>query len=667
MPADGDLTPAQQRVIAHRDGPLLVQAGPGSGKTTVLVRRACALLAAGEPPEGLWVVTFTVAAREQVRARLRQAAGPSGARVRCGTFHAYAYGLLREHGLGGRAPALLSEADRTHLLRRLLAAYAARARAAGDRAVEAEAGAVAALSAAVSVAAGTGAARQGGSLALVALARSAGLPGMGVPAEALGELLAGYRDAKAAEGVLDMDDLLWAALDLLAARPTVLAAQRERTRVVLVDEFQDLNLPQWQLVSELSPPGDRVMAVGDGDQAIYAFRGASPQWMREFPQRFPATTRIDLAENFRSRPAIIAVANRLIAHNRARLPFAGRSTRAAGSGAAVSTAGFRTAGAEAQAVAAEIGRRLAATGQVADMAVLYRTNAYPASLLHALARAGVAVRVLGGAVGAFDHWVARDILAYLQLAVDGQDAAALKRIANRPTRYISGRLLEQARAPDGGRAAAGGSRPGGAGRPLVDRLLALPDLPGWHRQKIVDLQTGLGMLARLVPVGAVRFVLADLGYLEFLKGRAGSAAGGDLGEWLAVAEELGALAAEAPDLPAFFVSLQAAAEEIARARGRTGAGVTLATCHAAKGLEFHTVFLVGCAEGLLPHRSALADPAALEEERRLCYVAFTRAKDELRISWVEGEAGGGPSRFLAEAGLAARAAAKPARRPRGRA
>ena len=639
------LTAAQRRVVEHAHGPLLVQAGPGSGKTTVLVARALRLIESGVAPESLWIVTFTVAARQEVRARL----GAAGARVRCGTFHAYAYGLLRAEAPGGRMPRLLDEGERLALLRRILGAYAARVRAEGGRGQEVEPGALEALSAAVSLAVNKGAARDGSAADLVAAARTAGLPGVGIPAEAFAELLGGYRAAKDAEGALDLDDMPWAALDLLGRRPGVLAAERARIAHVLVDEFQDINLPQWALVDRLAPAGDAVMAVGDADQAIYAFRGASPLWMREFPRRFPAAVRISLSENFRSRPGIVAAANRLIACGRDRVPFAGRPTRAAGAGAAVSLAGFPTPGAEARAVVAELRRRLAAGARPDELAVLYRTNTYPAGLLHALAQAGVRVAVLGGAVGVLDHWVARDILAYLHLAADGGDLAALRRIANRPNRYIGARLIAAAAS--------------GIGGTPLQRLALLPDLAPWQRARVEEFQAGLLRLAALPPSRAVDAVLRDAGYLEYLRGRAGSGAGGDLGEWVGVADELTALAGDAGDLPAFFAALEAAAAETARARAARrdaeGPGVTLTTFHAAKGLEFGTVFLVGCAEGLLPHRSALADPAGVEEERRLCYVAFTRAKDELRISYVEeGEAGGGPSRFLAEAGLLARTAAK---------
>lgn len=634
-----ELTAAQRRVVEQSPGALLVQAGPGSGKTTVLVARALRLLAGGTAPRSLWIVTFTVAARQEVRRRLSAAAGAPGAAVRCGTFHAYAYGLLRA---GGPAPRLLQEVERLALLRRALAGRP-------DGARRAEVGALDALSSAVSLAVNTGAVRAAPS-DLPDLARMAGLPAAGVSAGDFPGLLADYRAAKEAEGVLDLDDLPWAALDLLDQRPALLAAEREATAHILVDEFQDINLPQWLLVDRLAPAGDSVLAVGDPDQAIYAFRGASPAWMREFPRRFPGCVRLELAENFRSRPPIVAAANRLMASARDRVPFVGRPTRPEGPSVAVSVASYPTPGAESRAVAAALRQRLAAGCAAEDLAVLYRTNTYPAGLLHLLRTEGVPARVLGGAVSLVDHWVARDIAAYLRLAADPADHGALRRVANRPNRYLPARALEAAAA--------------GAGGTALDRLARLADLAPWQRTRVDELRLTVRRLAGLPPAQAVQGVLREAGYLEHLRGRAGSAAGGDLAEWLGVAEELASLAAGHTALPAFLAALS---EGAGASPSGGDAGVTLATIHASKGLEFDVVLLMGCGEGLLPHRTARADAAAVEEERRLCYVAFTRAREELQISFVQaGELGGGPSRFLGDAGLMARPVprVRATRRPR---
>lgn len=655
------LTAAQARAVGHPAGPLLVRAGPGSGKTAVLVGRACAVLRGGASPESLWIVTFTVAARQEVRARLLAAAGPAAAGVRCGTFHAYAHGLLRA---AGRLPTVLQEPARQGLLRRALAGYAqGRPSAAGRPAPAPEAGALEALSAAVTLAINTGAVRAGGA-AVRAVAELAGLPGAGVPAEALADLLAAYGQAKEAEGAVDLDDLLWAALDLLRARPALLAAERASRQHVLVDEFQDVNLPQWELLRLLCPADGDLTVVGDADQAIYGFRGASARWLAAFGEAYPGT-RIELTENFRSRPAIVAAANRLIAAGRGRAAFAGRATRAPVAGG-VTVTGHPSVALEARAVAAAVAARLASGVPPQTIGVLYRTTTYPVSLLPALSAAGVPMAVAGGAVGPFSHWVAQDLLAYLRLAHDRDDAAALRRVANRPTRYVGTRLLRQAEEAPPSRG------------PLLDRLVDLPGLPAWQARPLQQWRSALDRVARLPPAPALRALLREVGYGAFLHARAAS--GADLSEWLAVVDELLAVAAGASDPTSLQTQVAAADQGIVARMGTRGSAVLLSTCHAAKGLEFDTVFLLGCSEGLLPHRSALQHPAGLEEERRLCYVAFTRARDELHVHWVEpggverrpgvgrgpGPAGG-PSRFLAEAGLLARAVSKPVPKPGRRA
>ncbi len=626
--ADAAFTPAQRGVVAHEAGPLLVQAGPGSGKTAVLVARA-ARLAATVPPGGLWYVTFTVAARREAAARLAALSGPECARrVRCGTFHAYAFGVVRAAARGA-APELLLEGDRLRVLRQLLFA-----RGAGRRRGDAvEEGAVEALAAAISLAINTGATRSGDAADLRAVAARAGLAAFGVDPEDFPQLCALYAEAKAEAGRLDLDDLLWEALGCLRADPARLAAERARIQHIQVDEFQDVNRPQWELLRLLAAPADNVLAVGDADQAVYGFRGASPRWMRAFTAAWPQAPVLALRENFRSRPLIVAAANRLIAHNRGRIAFAGRSV-AVEPGTVVAV-GYSDARAEAQAICAKV-RRALDEGFTPPLAVLCRTRTEAATIAHALAEAGLAVAVRDDTGGPFRHWVAQDLLAYLRLALDPADAAALRRVANHPRRYISADMLARA----GGR---------------LDGLAGLPDLPRWRQAYVRGLCDGIAALRPLAPAGALAAVRGQLGYDAFLEARGSDV---DAREWAAVADALAALAVEARDYHHLVERVRAADRRLAA--GAAAPQVVVSTCHAAKGLEFDAVFVAGCVPGRMPHRSA-ADAPAVEEERRLCYVAFTRARRLLCVSW-----SAEPSPFLSEAGLVARPVPLPAPERRSR-
>ena len=628
--ADAAFTPPQRAVVAHEAGPLLVQAGPGSGKTAVLVARAARLAAGPMPAGGLWYVTFTVAARREASERLAALAGPVGARkVRCGTFHAYAFGVVRA-AARGRAPALLLEGERLRTLRQLLLAQRA-ARRRGDTVEE---GAVDALSAAISLAINTGATRSGDASDLRAVAVRAGLAGSGIDPKDFPQFCALYAEAKAEGRRLDLDDLLWEALGCLQADPARLAAERARLRYIQVDEFQDVNRPQWELLRLLAAPADNVLAVGDPDQAVYGFRGASPQWMQAFATTWPQAPTIALHDNFRSRPAIVNAANRLIGQNRRRATFDGRAV--ATEPGVVLAVGYPDARAEGDAVAHRV-RRVLDEGMAPPVAVLCRTHTGAATIAHILAESGLVVAVRDGTGGPFRHWVAQDLLAYLRLAGDPGDAAALRRIANRPRRYISAEMLARA----GGR---------------LDALRGLPGLPGWQQVHVRGLCEGMDRLRGLTPVAALAAVRGPMGYDAFLAGRSSEVDGR---EWAAVADALVALAAKAGD-HARLVELVGAAESRLAAGGAGAPQVVVSTCHAAKGLEFDAVFVAGCVPGRMPHRSA-ADAAAVEEERRLCYVAFTRARRLLCVSW-----SAEPSPFLLDAGLLARPAPLPAPERRGR-
>ncbi len=627
--ADAAFTASQREVVAHEAGPLLVQAGPGSGKTAVLVSRAARLAAGALPAGGLWYVTFTVAARQEAAARLAALAGPvSARRVRCGTFHAYAFGVVRA-AAGGRAPEVLLEGERLRLLRQLLFAQ----RTGRRRGEAVEEGAVDALGSAISLAINTGATRSGDAADLREVATRAGLAGFGVDPKDFPEICDRYAQAKADARRLDLDDLPWEALGCLRADPGRLAAERARLRHIQVDEFQDVNRPQWELLRLLSAPADNVLAVGDPDQAVYGFRGASPEWMRAFATAWPNAPTVTLRENFRSRSAIVHAANRLIGHNRRRAAFAGRSV--AREPGVVVAIGYPDARAEAEAIARRA-RRVLDEGMAPPAAVLCRTHTAAATIAHVLAESGLVVAVRDGTGGPFRHWVAQDLLAYLRLASDPADAAALRRIANRPRRYISTEMLARA----GGR---------------LDALARLPGLPAWQQAHVRGLCEGVDRLRGLDPATALASVRGPLGYDAFLAGRGSDVDGR---EWLGVADALAALALTARDYADLTERVGAAEARLASSGGDPQ--VVVSTCHAAKGLEFDAVFVAGCVPGRMPHRSAL-DAAAVEEERRLCYVAFTRARRFLAVSW-----SADPSPFLLDAGLLARPAPPPSPERRGR-
>ncbi len=611
-----DLNPAQRQVVLHGEGPLLVVAGPGSGKTTVLTRRAARLVALGEEPRAILLITFTTAARDEMRRRLA-ALLPAGSQADVSTFHGLCYRLVRAHH-PERVRGLLDGSGQRRLVGRLLMQLARERRRQGAVPPDADAAAL------------------DQALTDLSRLRNAGLratdPGaptpQGLRRDDLAALAAAYATVKEEQGTLDFDDLLWEALDILDD-PALQHRCRERWRHVLVDELQDVNRPQWAMLCRLRAPAGNLCAVGDPDQAIYGFRGASPEHLLGFARDFPGATRVVLDRNYRSLPAILARSNAVITRNRQRIAFAMHAARE--EQGQVRGRQFDSSEDEAAWVARDVAARVGPGGvPAAEVAVVYRTTAYPFLVLQALEQAGLPLRVLGGVTTPFAHPAAQDVLAYLRLAAGERDAALLRRIANRPARYISGDALAKV---------AGSADP-------VAALATLPGLPGWVREPVRRLQDGLRRCAALPPQAAIALIRGDLGYDAYLRSE------GDA-EAAAVVEEAQQAAAAQATLPAFLDWVRRVGERARAAAGHGDeAGVTLTTTHSAKGLEFRAVYVLGCQEGHLPHRRSAGTLAGVEEERRLFYVALTRAKDEAVCTWV-GEA----SRFLVEAGLAATGAA----------
>lgn len=616
----GRLNPAQRRAVTTTEGPLLVVAGPGAGKTTVIASRTAHLVQTGRAaPENVLAVTFTNRAGRELRARLATVLGDAGRRVWAGTFHAFALGLLRRWGdqLGLDAARLTVYADsddRRAALRRALRNL--------DRHLGGE--------------------REDALLARIgrAKARLAWPEDVAVRDPDLAALYAAYQAVLARSRAVEFDDFLLFAVRLLEEHPDVLAELQDTHRYILVDEFQDVGYVQHRLLTLLAAQHRNLCVVGDPMQNLFSWRGSDIRFLLDFGCDYPDARVVTLDQSYRATGTLLEVANALGAlldYGRRRL----WTTNPPGTAVVVkATADPR---AEAGFVVAEVQRLIneGAIASLADCAVLYRTNAQAREVELACLAAGLPYRVRGdGSV--LGREVCRDVLAYLRLAHNPYDTAAFGRVINTPPR----RLASLSRRIHNGddltlpRVAAEypcGVRGSATREALAEFLATMADLAA--------LRDG-------PPATVVRAVLERTGYRAWLAGRQDD--GGT--ERLAQLDLLADLAdrSDAPDLAGFLDELSLATD---LQRGSTGTetGLTLATIHAAKGLEFPVVFLVGMEEGLLPHARALAareGNAALEEELRLCYVGVTRARERLYLIGARRRAGPGgmvpcrPSRFL---------------------
>ncbi len=625
------LNPAQREAVEHRGGPLLVLAGAGSGKTRVVTYRVARIIDDGEPPQSVLAVTFTNKAAREMRERLAQLVGRSIAKgVTVATFHAFGVQVLREHiqRLGYRARfAILDQGDQTALVRRILKDLKADAKRFSPDDI------LSALSLARN--SGEGRAellRSGGHLRRIA-----------------GHVMSRYDEARRALNAVDFDDLLHLPIQLLSQYEDLREAYRSRYRHLIVDEYQDTNFQQLELLRLLSRPDSDICVVGDDDQSIYAWRGARAANILQFERHFAGTKVVALEQNYRSSREILAVANAIIVNNPDRRDKTLRSDRSPGRAVRVWTCKDEVEEAERVAEAIRAGMRHDQRPASA-FGLLYRTNAQAEKFEAALSVARIPYQVVGG-TRFFDRKEIRDALAYLRLMVDPFDELALLRAINTPPRGIGQATLDRL-----------GHFADEHKIGLWSACLRAAEVPGVEGRQEAAIETFCGLIqsyqARFdgrPDGGALRDLLKEVRFEADIHKQTGS-----FGDAVRRIENLSQLSEqldryrERPEttLSDFLdnVTLDPArpdAEEAPRD------AVTLMTLHAAKGLEFDVVFLVGVEEGLLPFRR-VGEEGDIEEERRLCYVGVTRARQELTITHARTRRSGferlprKPSRFLAE-------------------
>jgi len=621
------LNDPQRAAVLHRGGPLLVVAGAGSGKTRVLTRRIAHLIATGDAtPWQILAITFTNKAADEMRRRLVELVGPGAERMWVSTFHSACMRILRADAtrLGYRSSfTIYDDADSRRMIEMVTAELGLDTKRLPPRSV---AGVIGQAKAEL--------------VDFEAFAESA--RGSGDPfRRRIADIYREYQQRLVAANAMDFDDLLMVTVNLFQACPDVLEAYQDRFTHVLVDEYQDTNRAQDEIVRLLGRTHRNVCVVGDADQSIYAWRGADVRNIVDFERAFPGATAIALEQNFRSTRTILDAANAVIAHNVTRRPKDLWTDGEAGRKIARYRAEDETD--EAAWVASEI-LRLRTTEDLSfgDMAVFYRTNAQSRVLEEALARTGVPYRVLGG-TRFYERREVKDILAYLRVLANPEDEVSARRIVNVPKRGIGPTSV--------GRLAAWAATHRAAMTEAFGRGEEV-GLTGKAAKGAADLHHLLEALRelanRLSPAELVEAVSERTGYRAELVAEASHEADGRM-ENLA---ELVTVAAGFDDLTEMLesVALVTDTEDVEE----VGSRVSLMTLHVAKGLEFSAVFLVGMEDGVFPHLRSLADPAAIEEERRLCYVGITRARRHLYLThaWCRTLWGTTnrniPSRFLAE-------------------
>jgi DNA helicase-2/ATP-dependent DNA helicase PcrA len=629
---DFALNPDQRRGVEYRDGPLLVLAGAGSGKTRVLTSRIAHLISEhGVEAHRILATTFTNKAAAEMRGRVTAQLGHEPAGLWIGTFHSLCARLLRRDAARlGFTPqfTIYDEDDRLGLIKRLLerAGYAQRNFPPRQ------------LQSVIS-----------GAKNRLLTPAELGAAGEDRFTRVAAEIFHEMNKALAAANAMDFDDLLLHPLTLFQEHPDRLAYYQGRFDSILVDEFQDTNRAQYLLVRHLGAKHRDICVVGDDDQSIYSWRGADLRNMLDFQQDFPETAVVRLEENYRSTQMILDAANAVIAENQQRLGKTLFTARGGGDPVVlVSSADERD---EAEWAARELREKVASNALVyGDMAVLYRTNAQSRAFEDAFRRASIPYRVVG-AVSFYERREVKDLLAYLRLVVNPADDEAFLRAVQVPRRGVGAASLRNLQA-----AAAQWDKPLLATAAIADRVIDLRPHAKQAFQGFAELVERASQGGDdTTPAAALDRILELTEYEAHLQeeGFEGIERMENVRELLAAAAEWSEeVDPEETGTPVERFLQGAALMSPDEKSAGDESGVTLMTVHTAKGLEFPLVLLAGMEDGLFPLSRALETPEGLEEERRLAYVAITRAQDIAYVSWARARRRGGqlmpgaPSRFL---------------------
>ncbi len=590
----------QKEAIMHRDGPAMVLAGPGAGKTYVITNRVKALIDEyGVKPEQILVVTFSKAAAVEMKERFEMLTGGRRLPVRFGTFHSVFFQILRL-AYHYEVKDIATPALKYRFLEETLneTGYGVDDKKEFLSDIEKEISRV-----------------KGEGIEIDCYFSSA------CSAEIFQKMYRGYQEKLQRHRCLDFDDMVVYTYQLLKEREDIRRRWQAQFRYLLIDEFQDINRLQYETVCMLAEPENNLFIVGDDDQSIYGFRGAKPGIMLSFPKRFPDTKQIVLGVNYRCSDEIMKAAERLIGKNNER--YEKHIVANKGKEQPVHMKKCENLPDEAEKIVAQIQMYQKEGIAYQEMAVLFRTNMQMRLLAGKLMEHGVPFTMRENLPNLFDTWMAKDIMCYLQLALGNRSREKFLKIANRPVRYLSRTAFTESEVS-------------------FDKLRAYYAVKNqeWMEERIWNFEYDLKNLASLSPYAAIHFIRKSIGYDEFLKTYADER-NVNADDWFDVLDEMQEMARDKKSIPEFlsFVenygdTLEEIRQEQKKQQVKEEPGVSLMTMHASKGLEFPVVFVPTLNEDIVPYRKAVQE-GNLEEERRMLYVAMTRAKTYLHLSFVK--------------------------------
>ena len=590
----------------------MVLAGPGSGKTSVIVERTAYMINEGKiPASSILVVTFSRAAATEMKERFLKFVSRDRSEVTFGTFHGIFYGILKA-AYNLNASNILSEEEKYSILREMTEKFGQEMEQEGDFLEE--------IAKEISVV-------KGNCISLEHYYASC------CSDEVFREIYNGYKNALRTRRKLDFDDMILCCYELFSQRPDILKAWQKKFVYILVDEFQDINSLQYKILQMLAAPANNLFIVGDDDQSIYHFRGARPEIMLNFTRDYPGAETVLLDVNYRCSGNILKTAMNVINCNKKR--FRKKLTTPNDVGMPVTCKVFDNPREEAVCVAAALKKRLEKGEKLENTAILLRTNQEAESLITALMEYQIPFTMKEQLPNLYRHWICRNLLAYLHMAAGDRSRKNFLELMNRPNRYISRDALKNSQ-------------------------ISFHDLREYYKDKdwmcdrITTLETHLRILGTLSPFAAVNFIRKGMGYEEYLREYA-QFRRLKPEELLEILDRIHESTRGMKNLKQWEDYIEDYTEKLneqAKRQRDRKEGVTVSTLHAVKGLEYDIVYILNVNEGSIPYRKAVL-AESVEEERRLFYVGMTRARRKLVLAYVnrQYEKEREPSRFLEETGL----------------
>lgn len=603
------LNPSQVQAVIHKDGPCMVLAGPGSGKTLTITKRIEYLIGKHHvSPEEILVITFTKAASVEMKERFVRLCGQKAGPVTFGTFHGIYYGILK-WAYRMNASNILSEEQKYQLLKQVIGRMEIDIDDEKDflQGIAGEIGNI-----------------KNNQIPL------AEYESLNCSEEVFREIFEQYEKERKWLKKIDFDDMLVLVYELFKKRPDILSMWQRKFRYILIDEFQDINQVQYDVIRMLAAPENNLFIVGDDDQSIYRFRGARPDIMLGFKKDYPDTKEILLDVNYRSTKAIVNGAARVIRHNVNRYPKQIITTNEQGE--TVHIQEVRHPIEESKYVVSQIKEAKKRGIPSSEIAVLFRTNVEARALAETFMEYNMPFRMKERMPNLYEHFIAQDLITYLKMALGDRSRKSFLAIMNRPNRYIGRDSVEGTTIS-------------------FESLRKFYCDKDWMLDRIDQLEVDFRILKNMAPYGAIQYIRKHIGYDEFLKEYAAFRKINmeDLKEVLREIEER---AKAFRTIEEWFTHIEEYSEELKRQSQQKETdpeAITFMTMHGSKGLEFDLVFIIGANETITPYKKA-ETKEEVEEERRMFYVAMTRARKKLIISYTKERNGKSmaQSRFVGE-------------------